>query len=82
MTKKIQHQEQNQNARLRFGKTVRKRRRELDFTQEYLAEQADVARTYISNLERGKINPSLETIVKLAKALQISVSELFLNSGL
>ncbi|MHC5828083.1 MAG: helix-turn-helix domain-containing protein, partial [Nostoc sp.] len=50
----------------RFGKAVRRRRRELDLSQEQLAERAELHRTYISNLERGELNPSLETMEKLA----------------
>jgi transcriptional regulator with XRE-family HTH domain len=63
----------------RFGKAIRRRRRELDLSQEQLAEQAGLHRTYISNLERGELNPSLETIEKLANALNISIPALFIN---
>jgi transcriptional regulator with XRE-family HTH domain len=45
------------------------------------AEKAELHRTYISNLERGGINPTLENIVKLANALDISVARLFLDYG-
>ncbi|MBD2497823.1 helix-turn-helix domain-containing protein [Nostoc sp. FACHB-280] len=65
----------------RFGKAVRRRRRELDLSQEQLAEQAGLHRTYISNLERGELNPSLETIEKLAMALDISIPSLFIEYG-
>jgi transcriptional regulator with XRE-family HTH domain len=65
--------------RQRFGKAIRRRRRELDLSQDVLAEKAELHRTYISNLERGGINPTLENIVKLANALDISVARLFLD---
>ncbi|WP_157133644.1 helix-turn-helix domain-containing protein, partial [Nodularia spumigena] len=42
-----------------------------------LAELANLDRTYISLLERGKRNPSLVCITSLCKALDISLSELF-----
>jgi transcriptional regulator with XRE-family HTH domain len=61
----------------RFGKAVRRRRRELDLSQEKLAEYAELHRTYISSIERGKMNPSLENVEKLAQALKISISALF-----
>jgi transcriptional regulator with XRE-family HTH domain len=67
------------NIKQRFGKAVRQRRRELDLSQEQLAEQAGLHRTYISNLERGELNPSLETIEKLANALGLSIPALFIN---
>ena len=65
----------------RFGKAIRRRRRELDLSQEELAERAELHRTYVSDIERGDRNPSLENIEKLAKALNIRVSDLFISYG-
>lgn len=64
------------DIRVRFGLAVRKRRNELGISQEDFAEQADLHRTYVSDLERGKRNVSLENIEKLAKALKLSISDL------
>ena len=64
-----------------FGRAVRKRRRELDLSQEDLAERAGLHRNYISDIERGDRNPSLENIQKLAKALATKVSALFIDYG-
>lgn len=64
-----------------FGRAVRKRRRELDLSQEELAERAGLHRNYISDIERGDRNPSLENIQKLAKALDTKVSALFIDYG-
>jgi len=61
----------------RFGKAIRQRRRELDLTQEALAERADLHRTFISLIERGETSPSLENIERLAQALDISISDFF-----
>jgi transcriptional regulator with XRE-family HTH domain len=63
--------------RQRFGKAIRRRRRELDISQEELAERAELHRTYISDIERGEVNPSLDNVEKLARALNISISDLF-----
>jgi len=60
-----------------FGKAIRRRRRDLDITQEELAERADLHRTFISDIERGEANPSLENIDRLAQALEISIVDLF-----
>lgn len=66
----------------RFGRAVRKRRRELDLSQEELAEKAELHRTYISSIELGKCNFSLENIEKLAKALNISMPDLFASCSI
>ena len=59
-----------------LGRAIRSRRELLGLSQEKLAEQCGFDRTYISMLERGKRNPSLLNLLKLAKGLKTSVSEL------
>lgn len=59
-----------------FGQTVRKLRGVSGFTQERLADKADVDPTYISGIERGVRNPTLLILVRLAKALGVPLSEL------
>ena len=46
-------------------------------SQEALADRCGFARTYMSRIERGKANPSLDAIETLAGGLKISVAELF-----
>jgi DNA-binding XRE family transcriptional regulator len=60
----------------RFGKKVRKLRRELKLSQTDLAKTAELDRTYISGIERGLQNPSLKIIAKIAKALKKKTAEL------
>ncbi|MBD2528210.1 helix-turn-helix transcriptional regulator [Nostoc flagelliforme FACHB-838] len=74
--------ENNINIEYRFGKAIRRRRRELDYSQEELAEKAGLHRNYISSIETGTRNPSLKNIEKLAKAMNISISALFINYGI
>jgi transcriptional regulator with XRE-family HTH domain len=62
---------------VQFGRAVRKRRAELGISQEELASRAGLHRTYVADVERGTRNISLENIVKLATALNISPSALF-----
>lgn len=62
---------------IRFGQAVRKRRMELDLSQEDLAERADLHRTYVADIERGARNISLRNIHKLAQALEMSIADLF-----
>lgn len=68
-------------VRSRFGLALKQRRQELGISQEVLAERAGLHRTYIGDIERGARNLSLENIEKLAKALQISIYDLFANYG-
>lgn len=63
--------------KLRFGLAIRKRRQELNISQEELAERAALHRTYVGDIERGKRNVSLLNIAKLAKALNLSIADLF-----
>ncbi|HVB75360.1 MAG TPA: helix-turn-helix transcriptional regulator [Ktedonobacteraceae bacterium] len=64
------------DIRARFGEAVRKRRKELNLSQEDFAERAELHRTYISDIERGTRNISLENIEKLATALDLTLSQL------
>ena len=65
------------DIRERFGFAVKARREELKLTQEDLAEKSGIHRTYLSDVERGARNLSLINIERLAKALALSMSELF-----
>ena len=60
-----------------FGKAIRRRREALGISQEDLADQAGIHRTYQSQIERGIANPSLSKIEALAEALGSSVSSIF-----
>ncbi len=60
----------------KFGDNVRARREAQDLSQKQLIERADLDRTYISGVERGVRNLSLNSVVRIAKALKISASEL------
>ncbi len=64
-----------------FGTAVREKRAELGISQEELANRAGLHRTYISDIERGARNPSLESIAKLARALELSLPVLFARTG-
>ncbi len=61
---------------VRFGSNVRKLRESKDWTQERLAEKADLDQTYISGIERGERNLTILSVTKLARALGTIASEL------
>lgn len=60
-----------------FGQTVRKLRLSKDISQEKFADMCSLHRTYISDVELGKRNVSLENIEKMAEALNMHISDLF-----
>lgn len=60
----------------KFGKVIRRRRKELELGQEALADKAGLHRTHVSLLERGKRMPTLAVVKKLAKALETTMASL------
>lgn len=62
-----------------FGNIIKNMRNKQSLSQEELAKRTGLDRTYISLLERGKKNPSLFTILKICKALDILPSELMIK---
>jgi transcriptional regulator with XRE-family HTH domain len=70
--------EQNKTKifRQEFGISVRKQRHKLGFSQEKLAEKANVHRTYISSIELGKVEIGIGVACKVAEALNLSLSGL------
>jgi len=59
-----------------LGRNVRDARRRAGLSQEQLAFEADMKRSYVSDLERGTRNPSLKAIGRLAAALGVEPPEL------
>jgi len=59
-----------------FGVALRRRRVEARLTQEALALELDMSRVFVVRLESGKMQPSLETLFRLAKGLNCRADEL------
>jgi transcriptional regulator with XRE-family HTH domain len=66
-----------EDIRIRFGKAVRQKRQKLQVSQEAFADMCQLDRTYIGGIERGERNVALVNIEKIAKALQIPITQLF-----
>src|ERR1700693_6113638 len=64
------------DLKILLGMAIKTKRTSMRISQEELAHRADLHRTYVSDLERGARNPSMDTIEKLAGAFQLSVSTL------
>ena len=60
----------------RFGPVIRQLRESRGWSQEHLAAQASLNRSYMGEIERAKAMPSLATAEKLAQALNVALSEL------
>jgi transcriptional regulator with XRE-family HTH domain len=60
-----------------LGDRVRHLRQKQGFSQERLAARCELDRTYISGIERGRRNPSLRSVKKIAVELGVSLSLLF-----
>lgn len=65
------------NITVRFGQRVRQLRTELGLSQEAFADKCGLDRTYISGIERGVRNPTLEVIAVIADGLGKSLEALF-----
>ncbi len=59
-----------------LGNEIRKNRKRKNYTLEKLAEKLEVSTTFIGQIERAKGIPSLETLVKIANVLEVSVDSL------
>ena len=70
--------------RVALGKRIREARTKAKYTQEVLAEKADIAVTYLGEIERGEKTPSLEVLISLTDSLGVSCDYLLrdtLESG-
>lgn len=63
-----------------FGLAVRRRREALKISQEELADQAAVHRTYISSIENGKVSVGVVVAEKISDALSVPLSELIADT--
>ena len=69
--------EPNSEILIKFGNIIRKLRKEQGISQEELAHRADLHRTYIGMIERAEKNITLLNIEKLAKALDVNITDIF-----
>ena len=67
------------DIRMRVGKNVQRLRRAKGWSQEELAFECGLHRTYISGVERGIRNPTVTVLEKIAVAIDVGVGELFLR---
>jgi transcriptional regulator with XRE-family HTH domain len=69
------------SVRLLFGKNVKKVREQKGWSQDRLSEETGLHRTYISGIERGVRNPTIEIVQQLSTALSVEIQDLFIDSN-
>jgi transcriptional regulator with XRE-family HTH domain len=65
----------------RVGRNIRNARSREDLSQEKLAHKAELDRSYVGGIERGERNPTVISLMKLARALEVSLSDLLTDIG-
>jgi transcriptional regulator with XRE-family HTH domain len=68
-----------EDVRKTVGRNVRRLREEAGLSQEKLALEADLDRTYVSGVERGVRNPTVTVVARIAKALKIAPDKLLIK---
>ncbi len=66
------------DTKILLGRRIKTLRNRLHLTQDELSEKMDISPKYLSNIERGKENPTLDTLVRLSQSLKVEIWELFL----
>lgn len=64
------------NEKQLLGRRIKELRKRLKLTQDVLAERSDLSPKYLSNIERGHENPTLDTLLRLARSLKVEPWEL------
>lgn len=69
------------NMLMEIGLRIREFRKSRGLTQQQLADKADISRSYLADVERNRYNPSLETLEKIANALEVSLDRIISKSA-
>ncbi|HVT86216.1 MAG TPA: helix-turn-helix transcriptional regulator [Chitinophagaceae bacterium] len=65
------------DIKLKVGQRIKELRKKLELSQEGLANEAEVDRTYVTDVENGRRNVSVEILERIITALQVSFNEFF-----
>ena len=65
------------DIKLKVGQRIKELRKQLELSQEGLAYKAEVDRTYVTDIENGRRNVSMEILERLVKALEVSFADFF-----
>ncbi len=70
-----------EKQKARLGRRIKQLRKRQGLTQDRLGEAVGISSKYLSSIERGRENPTLDTLLGLAEQLQVKPYELFLFSA-
>jgi transcriptional regulator with XRE-family HTH domain len=70
------------SALIALGAVIRQRRKQLDFSQEVLADASGIDRSHMGKIERGERNVTVLNVLRIAKALRTSACILFTEAGI
>ena len=76
-TKPISNKPDNEDYLLLLGQNIASLRKKKKISQITLSLDSGIARSFLADLERGKANPSVSTLIRIAKALGVEVRTLF-----
>ncbi len=65
------------NVKQMIGMRIAELRNSKGFTQERLADKMEISSKYLSSIERGKENPTLDTLIKLSESLGVNIEDIF-----
>lgn len=63
--------------KIALGGRIKALRKRLGWSQEHFAKRVGISTQYASNIERGKENPTLDSVLRLAESLKVTPSDLF-----
>jgi transcriptional regulator with XRE-family HTH domain len=65
------------NLKKMIGARIQKLRKQKGLTQDELSEKVNISSKYLSSIERGKENPTLNTFISIAEELSVDIEEFF-----
>ena len=79
---RVSGQQDRDRNLVRLGDAVRRRRQDLSWSQEALADYAGIDRSHMGKIERGERNVTFLNILRIAKAIKCKPSDLLVDAGL
>lgn len=79
---RISGKQDDGNHLVRVGRVIRSERKALDMSQEALADAAGLDRSHMGKIERGERNVTLMNLIRIAGAMNKSVSDILCSAGL